>query len=676
MIPELGHFSLILALGLATMLAVVPMLGVSRNNMQWMNLGGSLATGLFVFVSLSFGCLMAAFVNDDFSVSYVARNSNTQLPVFYKVSAVWGAHEGSFLLWILVATGWTFAVSFFSRGLPLDMRARVLSVLGALSVGFLLFILFTSNPFDRSLPVFPSGGSGLSPLVQDIGLIVHPPLLYMGYAGFSVPFAFAIAALLSGRLDAAWAKWSRPWANTAWAFLAAGITLGSWWAYYELGWGGWWFWDAVENASFMPWLVGTALIHSLAASEKRGVFKTWTVLLAIFAFSLSLLGAFLVRSGVLTSVHAFAVDPARGMFILAFLVVVIGGSLALFAVRVGSISNRVGFSFVSRESFMLVNNVLLLVAAAAVLLGTIYPLIYEAMTGGKKISVGPPYFNTVFVPIVFVLLVFMVLGPHARWKTTSFKSLIRSQVPLLAISLVSSIGLLLVFAPTLDLLVLLSVFLSLWIILALLLDLYAKVSNKQTYADRLKAILRFSPSYWGMLLGHLGIAVAVAGVCLTSYYSDEIDVRVSPGESVTLGELEFLMVAVDKVKGPNYIADRGDFEVRRNGKYLFNLNPEKRVYGASGQPMTEADIDPGLFRDIYVALGEPLGVGGAWAVRVHHKPFVRWIWGGGLLLSIGGLLTVLDRRYRLVRARRTAEVQTESPGGTQTGNETESVRTS
>ncbi len=660
MIPELGHFSLLLALGLATMLAVVPMLGVSRHNVQWMKLGGSLASGLFVFVSLSFGCLTIAFLNDDFSVGYVARNSNSQLPVFYKVSAVWGAHEGSFLLWILVATGWTFAVSFFSRGLPLDMRARVLSVLGALSVGFLLFILFTSNPFDRSLPVYPPEGSDLNPLLQDIGLIVHPPLLFMGYVGFSVPFAFAIAALLSGRLDAAWAKWSRPWTNTAWAFLAAGITLGSWWAYYEVGWGGWWFWDAVENASFMPWLVGTALIHSLAASEKRGVFKTWTVLLAIFAFSLSLLGAFLVRSGVLTSVHAFAVDPARGMFILLFLVLVIGGSLTLFAVRVTSISNRVGFSFVSRESLLLVNNVLLLVAAAAVLLGTIYPLIYEAMTGGKKISVGPPYFNTVFVPIVFVLLLFMVFGPDARWKSSSLRGLVRAQVPLLAVSLVSSVGLLLVFTASIDLLVLLSVSLSMWIALALLAHLYAKVSNKQTIADRARGVLRLSPSFWGMWLGHLGIAIAVVGVCLTSFYSDEIDVRVSPGERVSLGELEFTMTDVSRVRGPNYVANRGNFVVRRNGEYLFTLNPEKREYGMSSNPMTEADIDPGLFRDIYVALGEPLG-GGAWAVRVHHKPFVRWIWGGGLLLSVGGVLTIFDRRYRLVRARNSAAMQNEMP---------------
>lgn len=666
MIPELGHFSLMLALGLATMLAIVPMLGVLRHNTLWMNMGVSLATGLFVFVSLSFACLIYAFVSDDFSVSYVARNSNSQLPVFYKVSGVWAAHEGSFLLWILVAAGWTFAVSIFSGGLPLDMRARVLSVLGALSVGFLLFILFTSSPFERSLPVFPSEGNDLNPLLQDIGLIVHPPLLFMGYVGFSVPFAFAIAALLSGRLDAAWARWSRPWTNTAWAFLAAGITLGSWWAYYELGWGGWWFWDAVENASFMPWLVGTALIHSLAVSEKRGVFKSWTVLLAIFAFSLSLLGAFLVRSGVLTSVHAFAVDPARGMFILGFLVVVIGGSLALFAFRVSSISNKIGFGFVSRESFLLVNNVLLMVAAAAVLLGTIYPLIYEALTGGKKISVGPPYFNTVFVPIVFVLLLFMIVGPEARWKSTSLNSLVRSQLPLLAISLLSSAGLLLAFSGTLDPVALLWVSLSLWILLGLLVNLYTRISNKRSLADRVQAIFRLSPSYWGMWLSHLGIAIAVTGICLTSLYSEEIDVRLSPGESVSLGELDFLMTGISTVKGPNYVADQGDFEVRREGKHLFNLYPEKRKYGVSSKPMTEADIDPGFFRDVYVALGEPLG-GGAWAVRIHYKPFVRWIWGGGLLLAAGGLLTVLDRRYRLVRGRRRVEANAGNQAKNQTG---------
>jgi len=664
MIPELGHFSLILALGLATMLAVVPMLGVYRNNALCMNMGVSLATGLFVFVSLSFACLTYAFLDDDFSVSYVARNSNSQLPIFYKVSGVWAAHEGSFLLWILVASGWTFAVSIFSRGLPMDMRARVLSVLGALSVGFLLFILFTSSPFERSLPVFPSDGNDLNPLLQDIGLIVHPPLLFMGYVGFSVPFAFAIAALLSGRLDAAWARWSRPWTNTAWAFLAAGITLGSWWAYYELGWGGWWFWDAVENASFMPWLVGTALIHSLAVSEKRGVFKSWTVLLAIFAFSLSLLGAFLVRSGVLTSVHAFAVDPTRGMFILAFLIVVIGGSLSLFAIRVGNISNRIGFSFVSRESFLLINNVLLMVAAAAVLLGTIYPLIYEAMTGGKKISVGPPYFNTVFIPVIFVLLLFMIVGPETRWKKSSFKSLARKQIPLLIVSLVISIGLLLLYTSKLDPMALLTVVISLWIVLGLLVNLYTRVSNKRSVTDRITAIFRLSPSYWGMWLGHLGIAIAVIGVCLTSLYSNEIDVRLSPGERVSLGEFEFFMTDISRVKGPNYTAHRGNFEVRRDGEHLFNLNPEKRQYGVSSQPMTEADIYPGLFRDLYVALGEPLGNSGAWAVRIHHKPFVRWIWGGGLLLSVGGLLTVFDRRYRLAKGRQPAKVQIESNTGT------------
>jgi cytochrome c-type biogenesis protein CcmF len=470
MIPEVGHFALILALGLSITLAVVPMWGVISNNAVWMNSARSLSTGMFVFVAISFGCLIHAFVQDNFSVDYVARNSNSQLPVVYKVSAVWGAHEGSFLLWILVMSGWTLAVSMLSGTLTQDMRARVLAVMGLLNTGFMLFILLTSNPFDRTLPIFPADGQDLNPLLQDFGLIVHPPMLYMGYVGFSVPFAFAIATLLSGHLDSAWAKWSRPWTNTAWAFLTVGITLGSWWAYYELGWGGWWFWDAVENASFMPWLVGTALVHSLAATEKRGVFKTWTVLLAIFAFSLSLLGAFLVRSGVLTSVHAFAVDPKRGLFILGFLVIVIGGSLALFAIRVANIKSKAGFDFTSRESLILFNNMLLVVATAAVLLGTLYPLGYEAVTGGKKISVGPPYFNTIFVPVMLVLFTFMAFGPFSRWKRTPLEIYRKNQIPLLIISAIVTLPFSVFYGNSFSLWVVVCVFLATWLFTGLVWD--------------------------------------------------------------------------------------------------------------------------------------------------------------------------------------------------------------
>ena len=645
MIVELGHFSLILSLGLAVCLGILPALGVYRRQNQLMALGGSLSAGLFVFVLLSFFCLASAFVNDDFSVNYVARNSNTELPLQFKISAIWGAHEGSFLLWTLVMAGWTLMVSLFSGSLTLDMRARVLSVLGALSVGFILFILLTSNPFDRSLPIFPSQGADLNPLLQDFGLIVHPPMLYMGYVGFAVPFAFAIATLTSGRLDSAWARWSRPWTNAAWAFLTIGITLGSWWAYYELGWGGWWFWDAVENASFMPWLVGTALIHSLAATEKRGVFKSWTVLLAIFAFSFSLLGAFIVRSGVLTSVHAFAVDPERGMFILIFLVLVIGGSLSLYAVKATGIKSEAGFDWTSRETFVLANNMLLLVATGAVLLGTIYPLIYEAITDGKKISVGPPYFNSVFVPIVLVLFMFMAGSQSTRWKKTPVKLLVGKLLPGLVGSLVLTTGLIYFLAPKFEIVAVLVVTIAGWIFLGLVRDMFARIQNK---TDKLTALFRQPFSYYGMQLGHLGIAVAMTGVCLTVYYSEEKDLRMAPGEMVEIAGHEVTFKMMKKVQGPNYRADQGEFEVIRGVKKIAVLHPEKRFYEAARNTMTEADIDPGLFRDIYIALGEPVGET-AWAVRVQYKPFVRWIWFGGLFIALGGLVTLLDRRYRRVK---------------------------
>ncbi len=642
MIAELGHFSLILALGLGVCLAILPAVGVYRQQANLMQLTGSLSAGLFIFVLFSFACLANAFLSDDFSVSYVARNSNSALPIQYKISAIWGAHEGSFLLWSLVMAGWTLAVSFFSASLTLDMRARVMSVLGFLSVGFLLFILLTSNPFDRSLPIFPADGADLNPLLQDFGLIVHPPMLYMGYVGFAVPFAFAIATLTSGKLDAAWARWSRPWTNLAWAFLTVGITLGSWWAYYELGWGGWWFWDAVENASFMPWLVGTALIHSLAATEKRGVFKSWTVLLAIFAFSFSLLGAFIVRSGVLTSVHAFAVDPERGMFILAFLVIVVGGSLLLYAIKATGIKSDAGFDWTSRESMLLANNMLLIVAAGAVLLGTIYPIIYEAMTDGKKISVGPPYFNTIFVPIVMVLFAVMALSPSSRWRKTPLDKFVRDQILPLGGSLLFVAASVFFFASSFEWVVVLVVTVAAWIFVSLARDLLARVQNK---SRKLSALFRQPLSYYGMLFGHLGIAVALTGVCLTVYYSEEKDVRMAPGDMVELAGFEFTFTEMNKVKGPNYLADQATLEIVRDGKHIVTLHPEKRFYQAARNVMTEADMDAGLFRDLYVALGEPVD-NTAWAVRVQYKPFVRWVWFGGLFIAIGGFLTILDKRYR------------------------------
>lgn len=650
MIPELGHFALILALGLSVALAVIPMAGVIKNNPVWMNASSSIATGMFVFVSISFGCLIYSFLTDNFSVDYVARNSNSRLPDVYKVSAVWGAHEGSFLLWVLVMCSWTLAVSTFSKSLTLDMRARVLAVMGLLTTGFILFLVITSNPFERSLPIFPADGNDLNPLLQDFGLIVHPPLLYMGYVGFSVPFAFAIATLLSGQLDSAWAKWSRPWTNMAWAFLTIGITLGSWWAYYELGWGGWWFWDAVENASFLPWLVGTALIHSLAATEKRGVFKTWTVLLAIFAFSLSLLGAFLVRSGVLTSVHAFAVDPERGLFILGFLVLVIGGSLTLFAIRVANIESKAGFDFTSREAMLLTNNLLFVVAAAAVLLGTLYPLGYEAFTGGKKISVGPPYFNAIFVPVVMVLFFFMAMGPLSRWKRTPIEIFRKNLILPFIVSVIVALLVSIFYGSFFSLWVFACVFLACFIFTTLLVDGYNQVRNKAV-GSKLSGLFKQTPSYYGMWVAHLGIAVSIIGVCMVSMYSDERDVRMSPGDFVTMGIYDFHLEGVEKIKGPNYLADRGRIKVTKNGQYLTDLTPEKRHYSVAGNVMTEADMDAGLFRDLYVALGEPVGSSGAWAVRVHYKPFVRWIWFGGLMIMFGGLITVLDKRYRPQRVK-------------------------
>ena len=646
MIPELGHFALILVLILSIALATIPAIGVWRGNAMLMDSAGSLATGVFVLCSLSYVCLTWAFLADDFSVTYVANNSNSLLPVHYKFSAVWGAHEGSFLLWTLIMTMWTLAVAIFSHDLTRDMRARVLSIMGGLTVGFALFMLMTSNPFDRSLPVPPQDGADLNPLLQDFGLIVHPPMLYMGYVGMSVPFAFAIATLMSGHLDSAWARWSRPWTNVAWAFLTIGITLSSWWAYYELGWGGWWFWDEVENASFMPWLIGTALIHSLAATEKRGVFKSWTVLLAIFAFSFSLLGAFLVRSGVLTSVHTFAVDPERGSFILAFLTLVVGSSLLLYAIRASNIRSAVGFDFTSRETMLLVNNLLLVVATAAILLGTLYPLIYEAMTGGDKLSVGPPYFNAVFVPIAMALFVAMAVSPGSRWRSTPLPVLFGRQVAFIAFSLVAMVASVYLLTGTFEWVPIGAGAVACWIACNLVADAWRKVANKR---DRVSALLRQQPSWYGMWLAHLGIAVTVIGVAMTVYFSEERDVRMAPGDVVTLSGYSFRFDGVRSVDGPNYHADRGEIVVTRNGKPVTVMHPEKRLYRARGNVMTEAALDAGFLSDLYVALGEPID-GTAWAVRVHYKPFVRWIWFGGVLIAAGGFVTVLDRRYRRRRA--------------------------
>ena len=650
MIVELGHFCLILALILVVGQAGFAFLAVSNaQNHHWMHLPGSLATGAFLFVLLAFSALTFAFLHDDFSVQYVAENSNSRLPDAFKFSAVWGGHEGSFLLWTLVATGWTFAVAMFSGQLTEDMKTRVLGVLGFVNAGFLIFLIFASNPFERMLPVYPQDGSDLNPLLQDFGLIVHPPMLYMGYVGFAVPFAFAIATLWAGRLDAAWARWSRPWTNAAWAFLTLGITLGSYWAYYELGWGGWWFWDAVENASFMPWLIGTALIHSLAATEKRGVFRSWTVLLAIFAFSFSLLGAFLVRSGVLTSVHTFAVDPERGLYILAFLVVVIGGSLALYAMRAVDVKSTARFSLSGREAMLLANNVILVVTTAVVLAGTLAPLIYESLFEGDKLSVGPPWFNAVFVPLVTLLFLFMVLSPYSRWRSTAVSRIVVPAIGSLLVSIVLSSLFFWIGGASFEPVAWSYVTLALWIVVGLSWDMANNIRNKR---DRIAALFGRSWSYYGMWLGHSGMAVCILGVAATLYYSDERDVRMQPDDVVVLSGYEFRFLGVDQIEGPNYVADRGVIEVSMDESPIASMYPEKRRYLSSGNVMTEAAMKPRFFVDLYVALGEPVG-NDAWAVRVHYKPFVRWIWIGGALIGLGGFMTLFDRRYR--RRRQVSE---------------------
>ena len=642
MSPEIGQFALALALALAVASAGLCLAGAQYERPRWMAAGSSAVLGQFAFVLLAFVLLIDAFLADDFSVAYVANNSNRLLPWYYKVSAVWGGHEGSFLLWTLVMTVWMSAVVLTSRQLPAALKARVVGVMGLLNIGFLAFLLFTSNPFSRLLPLAPREGSDLNPLLQDFGLIVHPPMLYVGYVGFSVAFAFAVAALMSGRLDAAWARWARPWTNVAWAFLTVGITLGSWWAYYELGWGGWWFWDPVENASFMPWLIGTALIHSLAVTEKRGVFRSWTVLLAIAAFSLSLLGAFIVRSGVLTSVHAFAVDPERGVFILVFLLLTVGGSLLLFALRAPTVRSRAAFEGSSREAGLLANNLVFVTALAAVLLGTLYPLGYEVVTSGGKLSVGPPYFNAVFIPLMVGIALLLAAAPLMRWKRTGLARF-RPLLGVAAAAVAFGAALPWLFAAELHWQVVLATGLALWIVGGHLVDL----------VPRLRGGVRGIPgAYWGMLLAHLGFALALLGITVTSHLSIERDLRMAPGSVADANGVTYEFREMTRVSGPNYLADRGHFLVTEPDGGQFWMYPEKRRYMAGGNVMTEAAIEAGVFADHYISLGETLGEDtDAWAVRVHYKPFVRWVWLGGLLMALGGLWAIADKRYRRLRER-------------------------
>ncbi|GAB1394410.1 heme lyase CcmF/NrfE family subunit [Rhodocyclaceae bacterium] len=649
MIPELGHFALILAFFVTLVQGVLPLLGAQRNRAEWVAVARPATAAAFLLVAFSFASLTWVFYTNDFTVQYAAAHSNTQMPTMYRISAVWGGHEGSLLLWVFMLTGWAMAVALFSRQLPEVMVARVLAVLGLVAVGLLAFVLLTSNPFERMLPGAEEGRS-LNPLLQDPGLVYHPPLLYMGYVGLSVAFAFAIAALLAGQLDAAWARWSRPWTTVAWVFLTLGIALGSWWAYYELGWGGWWFWDPVENASFMPWLVATALIHSLAVTEKRGSFKNWTVLLAIAAFSLSLLGTFLVRSGVLTSVHAFATDPRRGIFILILLAIVVGSSLFLFALRAPKVSLGGRFELVSRETFLLINNVLLVVACGAVLLGTLYPLIVDAF-GLGKISVGPPYFNAVFVPIMLPLLVLVAIGPVARWKQADLKTILFKLWPAAAAALIAGIALPML-AGAWHAYVAITLALVGWMVAALVLQTIERMKTGTP-----------TVSWWGMQLAHFGLAAFVVGVTMVSTYQEERDVRMEAGDTVSVGGYDFKFNGVHLADGPNYRASVGSFDLSKDGKLERILHPEKRDYQSSSMPMTEAAIDAGLTRDVYVSLGEPLTPdreNGAWAVRVYFKPFVDWIWGGCFLMALGGLIAAADRRYRL-RAKASAPMTAGAP---------------
>ncbi|MBB1463566.1 heme lyase CcmF/NrfE family subunit [Vibrio sp. SG41-7] len=642
MIAEIGHFAMILSLGLGLLLSVLPLYGAARNNTLLMNSARPLSWGMFGFLAISFFILCYAFYTNDFTVQYVASNSNSQLPWYYRITAVWGAHEGSLLLWVLIQAGWTVAVATFSRGMPQESVARVLAIMGLITVGFLLFIIVTSNPFLRTLPYFPVDGRDLNPLLQDPGLIIHPPMLYMGYVGFSVAFSFAIASLMSGRLDTAWARWSRPWTIAAWLFLTVGIALGSWWAYYELGWGGWWFWDPVENASFMPWLAGTALMHSLAVTEKRGTFKAWTVLLAISAFSLSLLGTFLVRSGILVSVHAFASDPARGMFILGFLVFVIGGSLLLFAVKGASVRVRGNFDLVSRENALLGNNILLIAALVVVLVGTLLPLVHKQL-GLGSVSIGAPFFDMLFFWLMIPFSFLLGIGPLIRWKRDNLSKLIKPMLVSGIFSLGLSALMVTMLADRFSGTAFAGWVMAFWIFFMHGFELHERATHRHTF---MKGLTKLPRSHWEMICGHMGLAVTVIGIAMVQNYSIERDVRLAPGESYQLEEYSFLFTGVRDKDGPNYDGYIADFEITKEGKYINTLHAEKRFYTTAKSMMTEAAIDRGVTRDLYIAMGERLDDNKSWAVRIYYKPFVRWIWAGSLIMSIGGVIAISDRRYR------------------------------
>lgn len=648
MIPEVGQFSLILAFCLSMLLATLPLVGAYQNNFLWMSMARPLSAGVFVFLGIGIAILAYAFVTDDFSVQFVAQHSNSLLPDRYKLTAVWGGHEGSFLLWTFMLSGWMLAVAIFSKSMPLEFVARVLGVLGFLIAGYILFMLATSNPFDRIVPLPPLDGGDLNPALQDFTFIIHPPTLYMGYVGFSVVFAFAMAALLSGKMDAAWARWCRPWANIAWAILTLGIALGSWWAYYELGWGGYWAWDPVENPPLITWLFGTALIHSLAATEKRGVFKAWTIMLAILAFAGSLLGTFITRSGLLTSVHAFAADPDRGFFILAILGVTVGGALLLFAFRAPLMKSEFGFGLVSREILLLSNNVILVVAAATVFLGTLFPMVYQAITD-DLISIGPPYFNAIFIPLMALLALLMSIGPYTRWKRTSTTYLLQQLGKVALAALILGVVLPLLVTREISLPATMAVAVGSWIMLAMLQDLVNKTANKAT---RLQGLRSLSYSYYGMQSAHLGLAVMIIGVAMTSTFGFERSVLLSAGQDVGVGDYVFQFEGTKSITGPNYVGEEATFIVMKDGEEINVLHPERRIYLATNTPSTEMAIDAGFFRDLFITLGEQKE-GDAWSMTIYVKPFVRWIWLGAIFMTFGGILAAADKRYRRLRRKQT-----------------------
>lgn len=642
MIAELGNYALAVSLALSILLAILPLVGAEKGNASLIALARPMTWALFLALSVSFGALFYLFAVNDFTVQYVVNNSNSLLPIEYRLSAVWGSHEGSLLLWIWLLSLWSVAVALFSRQMPEDAVARVLGIMGLVSIGFLVFILFTSNPFDRTFPNFPVDGRELNPMLQDVGLIFHPPLLYMGYVGFSVAFAFAIASLMTGRLDTAWARWSRPWTMAAWVFLTLGIVLGSWWAYYELGWGGWWFWDPVENASLMPWLAGTALIHSLAVTEKRSTFKAWTVLLAILAFSLCLLGTFLVRSGILVSVHAFASDPTRGLYILAYLVLVIGGSLLLYAYQGRKIKSLDNSERYSRESMLLLNNILLMAFLSVVFLGTILPLIHKQI-GLGSISIGAPFFDQMFMSLMIPFSLLLGIGPLVKWRRDQVSAIRLPVIIALILMTVLGFGLPYLFSNHITLSAVLGTMMALIILLLSLYELHQRATHRHSF---LVGIFKLPRSHWGMVLAHLGVAMTVFGIAFSQNFSIEKDVRMNVGDSVNILDYQFTFKGIRDSNGANYIGGTADIEIHRNGTYEATLHAEKRFYNVSKMGMTEAAIDWGFTRDLYAALGERLE-DGSWGVRLYYKPFIRWIWLGGVFMALGGLLCMLDKRYRL-----------------------------